>query len=309
MLGEVVRSLNLQKGKNYIDCTLGGAGYTLEIAKRIGEGKVLGIDIDAQAIKNAEEKIKKTKIKNIILANDNFKNLSRIVQENFSQERISNIGGIVFDLGLSSAQLEDGGRGFSFLVDAPLVMSFSQTVEKKRTAEYILDSYSEKELAEIFEKYGEERFAKRIAREIKKQKKISSIKTTFQLVEIIKKAVPKKFHFSRIHPATKVFQALRIAVNDELTNLLLVLKESLTLLSPGSRLVVVSFHSLEDRIVKNFFRQEAKDCICPPSYPACRCQHKARLKILTKKVIKPTEQEIEINSRSRSAKLRIAEKI
>jgi len=309
MLEEVIQGLNLQKGKNYIDCTLGGAGYTLKIAQNIGDGKVLGIDLDTKAIKNAEEKIKKSKIKNIILTHDNFKNLSQIVKKNFKQEWIKNIGGIIFDLGLSSAQLEDRSRGFSFLVDAALIMNFNQEAEENKTADYILNNYSEKELAEIFEKYGEERFAKRIARGIEEQKQISPIKTTFQLVEIIKKVVPKKFHYAKIHPATKVFQALRISVNDELTNLLLVLKDSLALLPSGSRLAVVSFHSLEDRLVKNFFRQEAKDCICPPSYPACRCQHKARLKILTKKIIQPTEQEVESNPRSRSAKLRVAEKI
>jgi len=161
----------------------------------------------------------------------------------------------------------------------------------------------------LFAKYGEERFAGRIASHVVKQRSEKSIKTTFQLVEIIKQAVPKKLHYAKIHPATKVFQALRIAVNDELTNLLLVLKDSLELLPTSGKLAVVSFHSLEDRMVKNFFRQEAKDCICPPSYPTCRCQHQARLKILTKKAIVPTEEEINSNPRARSAKLRVAEKI
>lgn len=299
--------LNPRQGQNFIDCTLGGAGYTMEIAKMTGpRGKVLAIDLDKMAVDNAKRIIEKYKYKNIILANDNFKNLSKIVEKYFGDEESAKFHGIVFDLGLSSAQLQDRDRGFSFQLDAPLNMAFGETAGE--TTERIVNNRRAEELERIFKEYGEERFAKRIARKIVEERKLKSIKTTGQIVEIIKSALPKKYLFARIHPATRVFQALRIATNKELENLEQALPQAMDLLAPKGRIAVVSYHSLEDRIVKNFFRTESRDCVCPPNYPACRCHHTARLKILTPRVVRASEEEVLNNPRARSAKLRVAEK-
>lgn len=306
MLGEVIGNLNLEKGDYVIDCTLGGAGYTLAIAGKIGdEGRVVSIDLDKLAIENASELIEKKKIKNITLVNDSFRHVAEIAKENFGDRRAS---GVAFDLGLSSAQLDDAARGFSFKIDAPLNMSFGDNVQGEAT-EKIVNYWREEELTRIFREYGEERFASRIAKGIIQYRKTGEIKTTGQLVEIIKKAIPKKFQFGDIHPATRTFQALRMATNEELQSLEEALRGSLEILEKGGRIAVVSFHSLEDRVVKNFFKEESKDCVCPPDFPVCRCDHRAKLKILTKKPILPTEEEVKTNPRARSAKLRVAEKI
>jgi 16S rRNA (cytosine1402-N4)-methyltransferase len=316
MLKEIIEYLNPRPGQNFIDCTLGGAGYTMAIAGLVGQkGKVLAIDLDKMAIENAKCKMQNAKLRNIILINDNFKNLSKIVQDLTPALSLSRRGsdghvefhGIVLDLGLSSAQLQDRNRGFSFQLDAPLNMAFGQTAGE--TTERIVNNWRAEELERIFKEYGEERFAKRIARKIVEYRKLKSIKTTGQMVEIIKSAMPKKYLYAKIHPATRVFQALRIATNKELENLEQVLPQAMDLLAPKGRIAVVSYHSLEDRIVKRFFRQESKDCICPPSYPACRCHHKARLKILTPRVVRASEEEVLNNPRARSAKLRAAERI
>lgn len=308
MLKEVMEYLRPRAGQFFVDCTLGGAGYTIEIAKRVGEtGRVLSIDLDEIAIANARGLISRLKLNNIILANENFKDLSKIIKKYFEKESQTNrFSGIVFDLGLSSAQLEDGNRGFSFKLDAPLNMAFGSSVGR-RTGE-IINNWSEANLEKVIREYGEERFAKQIARSVAARRKEAKIKTTGELVEIIMAAVPGKYKNAKIHPATRTFQALRIATNDELNNLREVLPAAVNLLASGGRLAIVSFHSLEDRIVKNFFKEEAKDCLCPPSFPICQCGHKASLKILTKKVIEPSEEEIKINPRARSAKLRVAEK-
>ena len=315
MLKEVLEYLNPRLGQNFIDCTLGGAGYTIEVAKRVGnEGKVIAIDLDKMAIENAKLQIINYKLQNIILVHDNFKNLPKIVKKYWPDEQDVYFSGIVFDLGLSSAQLQDRNRGFSFQTDASLDMAFGPS---DITTEQLVNNCRQDKLEKIIREYGEERFAKRIAGAIVKARKIAPVKTTGQLVEIIRGAVPAIYRNNkRINPATRTFQALRIATNNELENLKLALKESLDLLSRGGRIVVVSYHSLEDRIVKHFFGKEAKECICPPGiageagpqdYLACRCQHQARLKILTKKIIRPNSEEIISNPRSRSAKLRVAE--
>lgn len=306
MLEEVIGNLNLKKGGHVIDCTLGGAGYTLAIAGKIGdEGRVVSIDLDKLAIENASGLIEKKKIKNITLVNDSFRHVAEIAKENFGDRKVD---GVAFDLGLSSAQLDDAARGFSFKTDAPLNMSFGDNVQGEAT-EKIVNYWREEELTRIFREYGEERFASRIAKGIIQYRKTGEIKTTGQLVEIIKKAIPKKFQFGDIHPATRTFQALRMATNEELQSLEEALKGCLDILEKGGRIAVVSFHSLEDRIVKNFFKEESKDCVCPPDFPVCRCDHRAKLKILTKKPILPTEEEVKTNPRARSAKLRVAEKI
>ncbi|MBU1922542.1 16S rRNA (cytosine(1402)-N(4))-methyltransferase RsmH [Patescibacteria group bacterium] len=318
MLKEVMEILNPQLGQMFIDCTLGGGGYTLELARRVGErGKVLAIDLDETAIDNAKLQITNYKLQNIVLVHDNFKNLSKIIQKSFKDKTIK-FDGVVFDLGLSSAQLEDRSRGFSFQLDAPLDMAFNQrTKNKEQRTEEIVNIYSENEIAQILYEYGEERYARRIAKGIVNSRKNKKIETTFGLVEIIRKAVPIQYIRNRkIHFATRTFQALRIATNDELNNLREVLPQAVALLKKGGRLAIISFHSLEDRIVKNFFKQESQDCLCPPEIFVCQCQHKASLKIISfqkdeggkKKFAVPSKEEIANNPRARSAKMRAGEK-
>lgn len=303
MLKEVLEYLQPKKGGYYIDGTLGGGGYTEALSKIAGSnGKILGIDLDAQAIANTTEK----KLNNLVLVQDNFSNLSEIIESNF--EKGSLFDGFVLDLGLSSFQLADIRRGFSFREDSPLDMSFNSDGSNERTRD-IVNSYREEDLSGIFFKYGEEKHARRIARGIVIQRKLNRINTTGDLVEIVKKAIPRRLWSERVHPATKTFQALRIVVNGELDNLEKVLPQAAAALKPGGRIVIISFHSLEDRIVKDYFRAESRDCICPPEIPLCCCGHKAVLKIITKKIVLPTEEEIKNNPRSRSAKLRAAEKI
>lgn len=306
MLDEVLRFLDPKPGENFIDCTLGGGGYTLEIAKRIlPNGKILAIDLDDLALENFESKILNLKLDNVVLAKNNFKDLKEIANNNFT---LKNIKGIVFDLGLSSAQLEDRSRGFSFnSKDSLLSMNFSQSGEL--TAGRIINEWQADDLIKIFKEYGEEKFSKKIAESIVKERKINRIETTGLLVNIILKAIPKKFQSFKIHPATRVFQSLRIAVNDELANISSALPQAVNLLASGGRLAIVSYHSLEDRIVKKYFKQEATDCLCPPSYPVCQCGHTARLKIIKPALLRPTEAEIKNNPRARSAKLRVAEKL
>jgi len=321
MLDEVLEYLAPQPGKNYIDATLGGASYSLAIASRIGKGRVLAIDLDELAIINANILIKQNKIKNLVIANDNFANLENIVLEKFNGQA-PEFYGIVFDLGLSSAQLADRSRGFSFAYDTPLVMSFGPPASAlsagdkragppegggSKTAA-IVNSWRAVDLAKIFREYGEEKFAGRIAHAIVAARKTKKIETTGELVKIIERAVPAAyFKKPGIHFATRVFQALRIATNDELLNLEQALLAAVKLISPGGRIVVVSYHSLEDRIVKNFFRREAKGCVCPPDLPVCVCDRKPQLKIITKKPLTPSALEVERNPRARSAKLRAAE--
>lgn len=307
MLNQVIAILNPQFGQKFIDCTLGGGGYSKAILERIGQdGQVLAIDIDGLAITNAKLNFK-TEIKNkkLILAHENFKNL-RIIAEKYFEEDIK-FNGIVLDLGLSSAQLEDKHRGFSFNIPvAPLGMNFGEQIGE--TAENIINSRNAEDLAKIFKDYGEEKFAYKIALAIVNERQLNRIVTAGKLVEIIMNVAPKRFQ-SKIHPATKIFQALRIAVNQELENLQAVLPQAISLLKIGGKLIIISYHSLEDRIVKQYFKQESKDCLCPPIMPICRCGHKANLKILTHKILRPAEQEILKNPRSRSARLRAVYKI
>jgi len=305
MLSEVIEYLKPEAGEYFIDGTLGGAGYTIEIAKKIGgKGKILSIDLDKLAIKNAKAKIKEANLKNIIIAKGTFADLETIVEKEFKIKQKFN--GIVLDLGLSSTQLDDRKRGFSFKEDAPLDMSFEgNNISTKE----IINNYNENELTEIIKNYGEEKFAKKIAQEIIKYRSNQLIKTTNELVEIIKKAIPKKYHYAKIHPATKTFQALRIATNQELSALETVLPQALKLLKPNGRIVVVAYHSLEDRIVKHFFKKQNQNCICPKELPICKCNNKAKIQILTKKPLLPGNQEIKNNPRARSAKMRVAQKI
>lgn len=286
MLREVLEYLQPNAGEYFIDCTLGGAGYTLALADKVGDkGKVISIDLDPLALKNAQKKIQERKLNNIVLIPDNFKNLSNIISANLAAG--TKFNGVVLDLGLSSAQLDDETRGFSFKGKRPLDMAFGSG---ERSTKEIVNQYPLMELTRVFQEYGEEPKAYYIAKEIVESRKTKSIETTQDLVTVIEKAVPPRFH-RRIHPATKVFQALRMETNTELDSLREVLPAAVNLLKPGGRLVVVSFHSGEDRIVKRFFKAEDS------------------LKILTKRPLSPTEEEVRDNPRSRSAKLRSAEKI
>ena len=252
--------------------------------------------------------MQKSKCNNVVFVRDNFANLKDIVKKHFKNKKIS---GVVMDLGLSSFQLDDQKRGFSFKNDAPLDMAFAGEKNHNGTwTSEIVNQWSEDDLIKILKEYGEEKFAKRIAGRIVKRRKENPIKTTKELVEIIESAVPAFYRRDKkIHFATRTFQALRIATNDELQSLKQALESALEILEIGGRISVVSFHSLEDRIVKNFFREQARECICPKETPICICNHKPKLKIITKKPILPSESEVDKNPRSRSAKLRVAEKL
>jgi 16S rRNA (cytosine1402-N4)-methyltransferase len=285
LLKEVIEYLKVGKNKNYVDCTIGEGGHAIEILKRNGpKGKVLGIEIDPELYK----KLREEKLERLILVNDSYSNLKEIVE----RENFKKIHGILFDLGISSWHIEKSGRGFSFLRDEPLIMRYDAS--RGISATEIVNRWSEKEIERILKEYGEERFAKKIAREICKERKKKKIERTLQLVEVIKRAVPKWYLQRRIHFATKTFLALRIAVNNELENLKSGLLQAIDVLEREGRLVVISFHSLEDRIVKNFLREKERE---------------GKIKILTKKPIVPSKEEIKQNPRSRSAKLRAALKI
>jgi 16S rRNA (cytosine1402-N4)-methyltransferase len=288
MLKEVIEFLKPQPGQKIIDCTLGGGGYTVELSKLVGDkGLVVGVDLDEVAIKNFQVRIETENIKNVVLINHSFRYLQdEIKTQGWSD---NSFDGIVMDLGLSSNQLSDETRGFSFKGEAPLEMAFGQN--SPRSTLDILSSYSALDLEKIFREYGEERFSRPIAQNIVAYRRHEKITTTKQLVDIILNSIPNRFRYSKIHPATRVFQALRIETNDELRSLEEFLPQAVSLLRPGGRLVVVSFHSLEDRIVKRFFRDNAE------------------LKVITKRIVIPTIEESSANPRSRSAKLRVAEKI
>ncbi len=291
LLKEILGYFEPKPGQNFVDCTIGLAGHTLPIAKRIlPKGKVLGIELDEQVIEKVRPIVAGQK--NIILKRGNYVHLKEIVREiNFQP-----VDGILFDLGMSSWQIEESGRGFSFQKDEPLSMSYQN---QGLTAERIVNQWSVEKLTAIFRDYGQERYAGRIARQIDQFRRLQPIKTSKQLAEIIKRARPVKSGHQKIHWATRVFQALRIVVNDELGNLEKALPQTLEILERGGRLAVISFHSLEDRIVKNFFRQAAQED-SPYSGPG------QGIKILTKKPIGPSQEEIIVNPRSRSAKLRVA---
>ncbi len=297
MLDEVIQALAVQPGGRYIDCTLGGGGHGAAIMEQASPGgQMLGIDADPEAIERARVLLSPYK-DSVLLVNDNFVNLEAIcIKYDFQP-----VHGILFDLGLSSLQLR-GGRGFSFQEDVPLDMRFGP--QQKTTAADVINGESESRLAGLIREYGEENFARQIARRIVARR---PIKTTLELARVIEEAVGGRH--GKLHPATRTFQALRIAVNNELENLELALEQAVKLLGFGGRLVVISYHSLEDRIVKQFMQREARGCICPPGIMDCICGHKPRLRIINKKVLTPTPEEVRENPRSRSAKLRAAERI
>jgi 16S rRNA (cytosine1402-N4)-methyltransferase len=298
LVKETVEALAVQPGGRYIDCTLGGGGHAAAILEQSSPGgQLLGIDADPEAIKIADEKLQ-AYTDSVLLANENFVRLQSIcIQYDFYP-----VNGILFDLGLSSLQLNGSNRGFSFQYDAPLDMRFSPSQEI--TAADITNTSSEAELAHIIRTYGEEAYSRQIARHIVRER---PIKTTLQLVQVVERAVGGRR--GRIHPATRTFQSLRIAVNYELEYLEAALKQAINLLGFGGRLVVLSYNSLEDRIVKHLMQRESKDCICPPETPTCVCGHAACLRLVNRRVITPSPTEVQLNPRSRSAKLRAAERI
>jgi 16S rRNA (cytosine1402-N4)-methyltransferase len=297
LLAEVLKSLDVQPGGRYIDCTLGSGGHAAAILEKSSPGgQLLGIDADPNAIEAARERFKDSP-DSILMVNDNFINLQSIcIKYDFFP-----VHGILFDLGLSSLQLNAQGRGFSFQYDTPLDMRLNPS--QRITAADIVNTTPEARLAHLIKTYGEERNAYRIARLITKERPIN---TSRQLAQLIEKGVGRR---GRLHPATKTFQALRIAVNHELEYLETALRQAIDLLGYEGKLVVISYHSLEDRIVKQFMQKESRGCICPPGTPTCTCGHIARLRLINKRVVTPTAAEIEKNPRSRSAKLRAAERI
>jgi len=298
LVKETIEALAVQPGGRYIDCTLGAGGHAAAILGQSSPGgQLLGIDADPEAIKIARARLEAYS-SSTLLINETFANLEAIcIKYDFRP-----VHGILFDLGLSSLQLSDASRGFSFQYDAPLDMRFSPTQEV--TAADIINTYSESELAHLIKTYGEEGYSHQIAHYIVNER---PIKTTLQLARIVERATGSRR--GKIHPATKTFQALRIAVNQELDHLKAALKQAINLLGFEGRLVVISYHSLEDRIVKQFMQQESRDCICPPGTPTCVCGHTACLRLVNKRVIIPSSAEVQLNPRSRSAKLRAAERI
>lgn len=298
LLEETVDSLDCRPGGIYVDGTLGGGGHAAQILKRImPEGRLVAIDADSEALKEAGARLEPYR-SNVIFYKGNFGEIAAILAA-LGIERVS---GILLDLGVSSHQLETPRRGFSFAHDAPLDMRLDQT--GGRTASDLVNSLPEEELERIFREYGEERMPRRIAAAIVRSRKGSPVRTTGELAEIVARAVPAPARHGRIHPATRVFQALRIAVNDELGNLEKALADGFELLEPGGRFAVISFHSLEDRMVKNYFRSLEKGCTCPPDFPFCTCHKEGRARLITRKAIKPGDAEIDKNPRARSARLR-----
>ncbi|MBE6011242.1 MAG: 16S rRNA (cytosine(1402)-N(4))-methyltransferase RsmH [Lachnospiraceae bacterium] len=302
LLNESIEYLNIKPNGIYVDGTLGGGGHSLEICKRLSqEGRLLGIDQDDFAINFAKERLKD--FKNVTYVRNNFSHIQTILDE----LSIEKIDGAILDLGVSSFQLDEGERGFSYMQDAPLDMRMDK--RKHLSAFEIVNQYDEKKLTEIIDAYGEERWAKRIAQFIVKERENKDITTTFELVSIIKKAIPKKAREDGPHPAKRTFQAIRIEVNQELEILKQAVNDIVDRLNPRGRLCIITFHSLEDRIIKNAFKILENPCTCPSDFPICVCGKKPSVKIVTRKPIIPMEDEIDINSRSRSAKLRVAEKL
>ena len=301
LLDESIEGLNIREDGIYVDCTLGGGGHTEEILKRATKGKVIGIDQDDYAIERAEEKL--GNFKNFIPVKNNFSNIDEILDN----QNIEKIDGIIFDLGVSSFQLDIPERGFSYNNDMPLDMRMDKS--QTTTARHIVNGYEENELSRILWDYGEEKWAARIAKFIVQEREHEFIETTGQLVSIIKKAIPKQVRQEGSHPAKKTFQAIRIEVNRELEILENTVKSAVERLNEKGRICVITFHSLEDRIIKNTFAELNKDCICPPEFPKCMCDHRRKLKIITKKPIIPSEDEIAENRRAHSAKLRIGERV
>ncbi len=303
LMDEVIHYLDIKPAGVYIDATIGGAGHASQIAGRMdNQGLLIGIDQDQTAIQAAQERLANVNPR-VKLFRSNFAAIPEILRD----LEVKEIDGVLFDLGVSSPQFDQDERGFSYKNEAPLDMRMDRS--QPFSAAHLVNTATVEDLTRIIGDYGEERWAKRIAVFIERQRREKEIKTTSELAEIIKKAIPAAARRTGPHPARRTFQALRIAVNNELEVLESALEETIPILKRGGRIVVISFHSLEDRIVKNIFAQFAKGCQCPKELPVCQCNNQPLLKVLTKKPVVPVPEEIKINSRARSSKLRSAEKL
>ena len=301
LLDECIEGLNIKPDGIYVDGTLGGAGHSYHIAERLTTGRLIGIDRDPVALKAAGERLSPFADR-VTLVHSNFCRMGQVLQE----LGISGVDGILLDLGVSSPQLDDGSRGFSYMTDAPLDMRMDNG--DALSADTVVNTWSYEELKRILYDYGEERYAPAIAAAIVRKREISPIRTTLELVDVIRSAMPPAALREKQHPAKRTFQAIRIAVNDELNSVSKAMDAAIPCLNPGGRLAVITFHSLEDRIVKNAMAAAAKGCICPPEFPVCVCGRKPQVTVLTRKPIVSGEEELEHNPRASSAKLRICEK-
>ena len=302
LLDECIEGLNIKPEGTYVDGTLGGAGHSSEIAKRLTTGRHIGIDRDPVALKAAGERMAPYADR-VKLVHSNFCEIRKVLED----LEIAGVDGILLDLGVSSPQLDDSSRGFSYMADAPLDMRMNS--EDSLSAYEVVNTWPQEELKRILYDYGEERYAPRIAAAICSRRAEKPIGTTLELVDVIRSAMPAAALREKQHPAKRSFQAIRIAVNDELGAVEKVMRDAIPCLNPGGRLAVITFHSLEDRIVKNAMAAASKGCTCPPNFPVCVCGKKPQVKLITRKPITSTEEELERNPRARSAKLRICEKI
>lgn len=302
LLRQSIEGLNVRPEGIYLDGTLGGAGHALEIVRRLTSGKLIGIDRDPVALAAAAERLREYQDR-VVLVHDNFENLAQILDG----QGIAGVDGMLFDLGVSSPQLDDASRGFSYMEDAPLDMRMN--ADDRLTAYEVVNEWPRETIRKILFEYGEERYAPLIAAAIERRREKAPIRSTLELTELIRAAMPPQALREKQHPAKRSFQAIRIAVNDELSAVRNMMETAPMHLKPGGRLCVISFHSLEDRIVKGAMQTAAKGCTCPPEFPVCVCGKKPTLRILTKKPIVSEEEELRENPRARSAKLRIAERV
>ena len=302
LLDECIEGLNISPDGIYVDGTLGGAGHSSQIAARLTTGRLIGIDRDPIALTAAGERLKPWADR-VTLVHSNFCEIKQVLQD----LGISGVDGVLLDLGVSSPQLDDGERGFSYMVDAPLDMRMNN--EDSLSADTVVNTWPQEELRRILYEYGEERYAPQIASAICRRREVTPIRTTLELVDVIRGAMPGSALREKQHPAKRSFQAIRIAVNDELGSVEKVMRDAIPCLNPGGRLAVITFHSLEDRIVKNAMVNASKGCTCPPNFPVCVCGKKPQVKLINRKPIVSGEEELERNPRARSAKLRVCEKV
>ena len=302
LLEECIEGLAIKPDGIYVDGTLGGAGHSSRIAALLTTGRLIGIDRDPVALKAAGERLQPYADR-VTLVHSNFCEIQQVLRD----LNIDGVDGILLDLGVSSPQLDDGARGFSYMADAPLDMRMNS--EDSLTAHTVVNTWPQEELKRILYNYGEERYAPQIAAAICRRRQEAPIETTLELVDISRSAMPAAALREKQHPAKRSFQAIRIAVNDELGSVEKVMRDAIPALNPGGRLAIITFHSLEDRIVKVGMAEAAKGCTCPPNFPVCVCGNKPKVKIISRKPITSTDEELERNPRARSAKLRVCEKI
>ena len=302
LLDECIEALNIRPDGIYLDGTLGGAGHSSEIVKRLTTGRLIGVDRDRTALAAAEERLRPY-LDRVTLVHSNFSEIRSILRE----LSVPGVDGMLFDLGVSSPQLDDAERGFSYMADAPLDMRMDR--DDALTAAEIVNTWPADELRRIFYEYGEERYAPQVAAAIVRRREGKPIETTLELADVIRSAMPPQALREKQHPAKRSFQAIRIAVNDELGSVRRLMDDAIDCLNPGGRLAVITFHSLEDRIVKTAMQAAAKGCTCPPEFPVCVCGKRPRVTVLTRKPIVSGPEELAENPRARSAKLRVAEKL